>query len=294
MSLSTKAMLACLLGSLVVLPTVAFADDSAVAKSDPQSQSQTEEKRKTLLADATGAIQETQAALKHLDEGKTKEALAALERATGKLDIILARDPKLELAPAGVAVVTYDVQGGLDAVKKVRKQAEDAMAVGRLQEARRLLKNLASETVISVTNIPLATYPDAIKSAVKLIDQNKKDEAKRVLQTALNTQVVTDTVIPLPVVKAQEALKSAESLAEKKNRTQDDNDRLKASMDQARDQLEFAQALGYGTKKDFDKMYAQLNEIRDKTADNKFGTGWFAKIKASIEDFLKSSQPKNS
>jgi hypothetical protein len=294
MSLSTKAMLACLFASLVVLPTVAFADDSAVAKSDAQSQSQTEEKRKTLLADATGAIQETQAALKQLDEGKTKEALAALERATGKLDIILARDPKLELAPAGVGVVTYDVQGGLDAVKKVRQQAEDAIAVGRLQEARRLLKNLASETVISVTNIPLATYPDAIKSAVKLIDQDKKDEAKRVLQTALNTQVVTDTVIPLPVVKAQEALKSAESLAEKKNRTKDDNDRLKASMDQARDQLEFAQRLGYGTKKDFDKLYAQLNEIRDKTADNKFGTGWFAKIKASIEDFLKSTQPKNS
>jgi hypothetical protein len=65
-------------------------------------------------------------------------------------------------------------------------------------------------------------------------------------------------------------------------------------MDQAREHLEFAQALGYGTKKDFEKMYAQLNEIRDKTADNKFGTGWFAKIKTSIEDFLKSSQPKNA
>jgi hypothetical protein len=65
------------------------------------------------LGDATGAIQDTQAALKQLDEGKTKEALAALERATGKLDIILARDPKLELAPAAVGVVTYDVQGGL-------------------------------------------------------------------------------------------------------------------------------------------------------------------------------------
>jgi hypothetical protein len=281
------------LGSLVVLPTCCIADDSAVAKSD-QSQSRTEEKRKTLLADATGAIQDTQAALKDLDEGKTKEALAALERATGKLDIILARDPKLELAPAGVAVVTYDVQGGLDAVKKARQQAEDFIADGRLQEARRLLKNLASETVISVTNIPLATYPDAIKSAVKLIDENKKDEATRALQTALNTQVVTETVVPLPVVKAQDALKSAESLAEKKNRTKDDNDRLKASMDQARENLEFAQALGYGTKKDFEKMYAQLNEIRDETADNKFGTGWFAKIKASIEDFLKSSQPKNS
>ena len=83
-----------------------------------------------------------------------------MERATGKLDIILARDPKLDLAPAGVGVVTYDVQGGLDAVKQVRKQAQDLMDAGQLQEARRLLKNLASEAVISVTNIPLADALD--------------------------------------------------------------------------------------------------------------------------------------
>ena len=158
MSLSTKAMLACLLGSLAILPTVAFAHSPATAKSDPRTQSQTEEKRKTLMADATSAIQETQAALKHLDEGKTKEALAA---------------------------------------------------------------------------------------------------------------------------------------AAKKDRTKDDNERLKAAMDEARGQLEFAQALGYGAKKDFDKMYRQLTEIREKTADNGFGTDFFAKIKASIAAFLKSSQPKN-
>jgi hypothetical protein len=285
--------LACLFGALLTLPTVALAENSATARPDAQTQSQTEDKRKTLMADATSAIQETQAALRHLDDGNTKEALAALERATGKLDVILARDPALELAPAGVGVVTYDVQGGLDTVNKMRKQAQTFMDAGQLQEVRRLLKNLASETVISVSNIPLATYPDAIKSAVKFIDQNNKDEAKRVLQAALNTQVITETIIPLPVVKAEEALKSAESLAEKKGRTKDDNDRLKASMDEARGQLEFAQALGYGTRKDFDKMYAQLTEIQDKTADNKFGAGWFAKIKASIADFLKSSQPKN-
>jgi hypothetical protein len=293
MSLSYKAMLACLFGSLVILPTVALAENSVTVKPDTQTQSQTEEKRKTLMADATSAIQETQAALKHLDDGKTKEALSALERATGKLDIILARDPKLDLAPAGVGVVTYDVQGGLDAVKQVRKQAQDLMDAGQLQEARHLLQNLASETVISVTNIPLATYPDAIKKAVKFIDENKKDDAKRVLQTALNTQVITETIIPLPVVKAQESLKTAETLSEKKDRTKDENERLKSSMDQAQIQLEFAQALGYGTKKDFDKLHQQLTEIRDKTADNKFGTGWFAKIKASIADVLKSSQPKH-
>ncbi len=292
MSLSTKAMLACFLGSLLILPTVAVSADGANAKAEPQTQKETEQKRKALMADATSAIQETQAALKTLDEGKTRQAIAALERATGKLDLILARDPKLELAPAGVNVTTYDVQGGLDAVKQVRKEAEDLIEAGRLQEARRLLKNLASETVISVSNIPLATYPDAIKRAVKLIDENKPDEAKRVLQAALNTQVVIDTVIPLPVVKAQEFLKTAEDLAQKKDRTKDDNDRLKSSFDQANDQLQFAQALGYGTKKDFDKMYQQLAEIREKSADNQSGSGWFAKIKASIAELLQSGQSK--
>jgi hypothetical protein len=292
MSHLSKAMLACLLATFVILPAVAVAADAGAAKAEPHTQSTTEEKRKTLIADATSAIQETQSALKTLDEGKTSQAIAALERATGKLDLILARDPKLELAPAGVNVITYDVQGGLDAVKQVRKQAEDLIETGRLQEARRLLKNLASETVISVSNIPLATYPVAIKQAVKLIDENKVDDAKRLLQAALNTQVVVDTIVPLPVVNAQEFLKTAETLAQKKDRTKDDNDRLKSSLDHANEQLQFAQALGYGTKKDFDNMYQQLAEIREKTADNQSGTGLFAKIKASIAEFLKSSQPK--
>jgi hypothetical protein len=292
MSLSTKAMCACLLGSLLILPSVSVSADTGTAKAEPQTQKETEEKRKALMADATSAIKETQAALKTLDEGKTSQAIAALERATGKLDLILARDPKLELAPAGVRVTSYDVRGGLDAVKQVRKEAEDLIDAGRLQEARGLLKNLASETVISVSNIPLATYPDAIKRAVKLIDENKTDDAKRVLQAALNTQVVIDTIIPLPVAKSQEFLQTAETLAQKKDRTKDDNDRLKAALDHANEQLQFAQALGYGTKQDFDKMTRQLAEIRDKTADNQSGTGWFAKIKASIADLLKSSQSK--
>ena len=297
MSLMLKAMLTCLLGSLLALPKTACADSAAGsspgAKTDSHTQSQTEEKRKTLMADATTAIQQTQAALKHLDDGRSREALADLERATGKLDVILARDSKLELAPAGVNVVTYDVEGGLDAVKRVRQQAEELMNEGRLQAARAVLKNLASETVVSVSNIPLATYPDAIKRAVKLIDENKTDAAKQVLQTALNTQVITETIIPLPVVRAEESLKTAETLAERKDRTKDDNAQLKTAMENARNQLEYAQALGYGRRNDFDRMYGQLNEIGEKIANNRSGTGWFAKIKASVSNLLKSSQTPN-
>jgi hypothetical protein len=291
MSLSRKAMLVCILGSLAMLPTAVFAAAQVAPKTAPETQNQTQEKRKTLMADATSAIGETQNALKQLDDGKKPESLAALERATGKLEIILARDPTLTLAPAGINVATYDIEGGVDAVKKIRQQAENLMEAGRLQEARHLLKDLASETVVSVTNIPLATYPTAIKEAAKLIDQNKIEEAKRLLQTALNAQVVTETVIPLPIVNAQGLLKTAETLAEKKDRAKEDNAGLSASLNKARSQLELAQALGYGTKADFEKFYQQISEIEQKTADNKFGTGFFAKIKASLAELLKSNQP---
>ncbi len=124
-----------------------------------------------------------------------------------------------------------------------------------------------------------------------MIDQNKLDDAKGVLQAALNTQVVTETIIPLPVVNAQTSLKEAEVLAEKKDRTAEANNRLKASLDNARRQLERAQALGYGKKSDFETLYQQLKDIEQKTADNKVGTGLFDKIKNSIAGFIKSSQP---
>jgi hypothetical protein len=300
MSLIRTAMLACVMALLALLPTAAFADTKVTAKpsiqapAPAQAQDQTEEKRKTLLADATSAIQETQSALKRLDEGKNQEALAALERATGKLELILARDPALKLAPASVNVITVDLQGGVDVLKAMRKEIGDSISAGHLQDARRLMENLASETVVSVSNIPLATYPAAIKQAAKLIDDKKIDDAKRALQTALNTQVVTQTVIPLPIVNAEAALKEAKTLAEKKDRKPEENSRLKTSLADARSQLERAEALGYGKKSDFDAFYQQLKEIDQKTADNKSGTGFFSKIEASIADLMKSIQPGKS
>jgi hypothetical protein len=290
MSLSRKAALLGIVGMAALHPAPVFADVPAVPqKTDPQTQAQTEERRKTLMADATAALAETHRALALLDAGKKKEALAALERASGKLDISLARDSTMKLAPTGVSVLTTDLQGGPAAARKLRQQAQDLLNDGRIQEARLLLRNLASETVISVANLPLATYPAAIKDAVEAIDATRIEGAKTIVQSALDTQVLTQTTIPLPVVYAQESLREAETLSEKKDRTADENARLKAALDKAREHLEFAQILGYGTQKDFEKMYQQLAEVQEKTSDNKAEAGLYAKLKASISELLVSS-----
>lgn len=254
------------------------------------SQDQTADKRKLITSEAMAAISETKNALKALDDGDKDEALKALERATGKLELILARDPKLALAPNNVSAATYDLYADIDKVEEARKEAEGLLADGQVQDARQILEALRSETVISVSNIPLATYPDAIKKAVKFIDDGKQKEAKETLQTALNTLVVTDTVIPLPVVTAQDLLKEAKKLSEKKDRSTDESKKMDGYLAKARTELEFAQALGYGTKQDFKDLYGELDVIKKKTTAGKSGIGFFEEIEASLAKVFKSSQ----
>src|SRR5215217_1049677 len=157
--------------------------------------------RKTVIVEAASALVQTKDALRALDLKKPNEAVAALERASGKLNIVLARDPNLALAPIDVNITTYDVYTTLDAINKAREQAEDYLDAGEVQNARALLSDLASEIVVSVVNIPLKTYPDAIAAAVPLIDRGKINEAKAKLEAALSTLVTIDHVIPLPLLR---------------------------------------------------------------------------------------------
>jgi YfdX protein len=64
--------------------------------------------------------------------------------------------------------------------------------------ARVILYSLTREIRSRTFNLPLATYPDALKEAARLLDEKENQEASNVLLTALNTLVVVDKVTPLP------------------------------------------------------------------------------------------------
>lgn len=285
----------------LMLSSQGFAAESALPKkSEPQSQAsksvQAEvnkntadtaaEKRKELIADAHTAIVETEKALQALEDKKTKEALEALAIATGKLELVLARNPKLELAPVNTEVVMFDLLTNRDTVKAVLKKAKSYLRDNEIQKARPLIANLASEIQYRTTNIPLLTYPAAIKAITPLIDAGKIDEAKAELQATLNTLVITTEIVPLPKVRAEEMLKEAQSLAEKKNRSKEESDKFARNIQGARDQLEMAELLGYGNKKDYKPMYEQLDEIANKTANGNSGANWFDKIKKQLSNLI--------
>lgn len=242
--------------------------------------------RKKIVEEAVAAIKQTQKALQALNDGKTDDALKALEVATGKLELILARDPKLALVPVDVSMVTHDLFADVDTVKAAIKEAGDLLDDGKVQDARLLMSNLASEVVINTTSIPLVTYPDAIKAITPLLDKGDTEKAKLALQAALNTLVVTTEVVPLPLLRSQYMIAAAEKLTENEKRSEEESKQLNKLLKAAGDELKLAEVLGYGSNKDFAPLHKQISEIKDKAVGGKSGKGWFDKLKQQLSDLF--------
>ena len=208
----------------------------------------------TLVGEAQSAVAETQLAISAIEKGNKKDALKALESATGKLDLLLARDPELGFVPLESEVdILALAPNDLDTVEEMRKEIKQAIRKDELVKARELLDNLASELRITTVNLPLATYPAAMEEAAALLDRDEFDTAEAILQTALSTLFIEERQSPIPVIKAQALIDEADSLIQV-----DGHEEIVQSMlKEARKELKLAEELGYG---DRDKLYASLDE----------------------------------
>ncbi len=293
------------LGGVMTQPVMAETAKAPVAKSVATSQNGNDTVKKSVQAKASKAAKDSRAtiikeavtalanvnkALDALDKGQKQEALDALAEATGKLELVISRDPKLALAPVAVSVATTDLVASVDTIEEATDRARDYLSDGEVQKARAVLANLASEMVVAVDNIPLGTFPDAIKAVTPMIDEGKLEDAKAALVAALDTLVEVDTVIPLPVLRAELLLADAEVLAEKEKRSDAEDEALAVMLSQARYQLKISEALGYGQKSDYRDYYRLIDEIKDKTRHGGFGKGFFDKIKAKLKALKEDNQ----
>ena len=268
------------------LPVSPESKPEVVTEVQPEVQKETDsqaaDKRKQVLHEAVSALSLTKSALAALDGKDTARALATLAEVTGKLELIVAREPTLALAGVDVRTIVHDLFANTETIEAMTDEALDALKHGEVQQARHVLALLASEIVITVTNIPLASYPAAVKAVVPLIDQGKIEEAKAALQSALSTLVEERSVLPLPVLRAKLLLKRAEPLVEDGQRSEASNERLETLLNEARQQLEMAELLGYGKRKDFEPLYAALKKIKEKTGGGGCGKGWLDEVKAKL------------
>jgi hypothetical protein len=238
---------------------------------------------KTLDKDAISAIDETQKAVKAIAEGKKDEAIAALERATGKINLLVARNPQTALLPVALRVDVIDVAPrDVKAIRSVVKATEKAMSDRDYPEARVLLQNLISEIRVRTYNLPLATYPSAMSEAARYLDQNKLDDARTVLELALNTLVVIDHVTPLPLVVAAAAIDEAQAVKDK------DKDEALRLLTTARNELDRAKYLGYaGNDPEYASLQDAISDVEKQIKGGKDSGGTFTKLKEKLSSFFK-------
>ena len=240
------------------------------------------EASRSLDQDAITAITDTTKALQDIAAKNTKDALADIELATGKINILLARNPTTALIPVASEVEVIDTAPhDQTQINNLVSAAMLAVDSKNLPAGRLLLYGLISEIRVSTTNLPLASYPEALMDAAKDLDQGNTTGASDTLLTALNTLVVVQQAIPLPIILARTAVDQAEQ----KSKT--DKATAQILLEDARNELNRGKELGYNPD---GAEYASLNnEISSLEKQVKAGsdtTSLFARLRAELTDFL--------
>lgn len=241
-------------------------------------------RRKALVKEAVAANDEMVRAVMALNQKDTKKAFKLLEQADGQLNVVLARDPHLTLAPIGVRASLNDLEGTSGQVHKEVEKAKKELDKGDVQDARAALLPIASEMRIATDYIPLEVYPDSIKKASQEIQAGKLDDAKLTLAAAMSSIVTIEDVIPLPPIKAEGDVLHAEGLIKMdKAKYKDAAEDLLKSAD---DQLAFATALGYGPYKE---IRDQIKSVKSDIASGTVKPNAFDRLKHLLHELTHKS-----
>ena len=266
--------------------TTLMAKTSAEVSKTAVSNAKTTAKDKQVhvIKGAVEAVALTQKVLVDLDKKDTQSAIKDLEDAIGKLEVVLAAEKAPKFLPVDASITAIEYVGDVKQIKKSVKTAEDLLDDGKVQEARVLLDTLRSEIDVISVNLPVSSYPDALKLAAKYLHDNKADEAKAVLATALSTLVEDVVVIPIPVLKADALIKAASKIAKT------DKEQALKHLAQAKTELEKAKALGYTSKSDV--TYKALEKAIEKTEKEIKGKNKAEKLFDELIEKLKSFKEK--
>ncbi len=246
------------------------------------------DKQVQVVKEAVDALMLTHKVLVDLDKKNKDGALKNLEKAIGKLEVILADKTAPALLPIDSSIVAVEYAGDIDSVKATLKEVKKLIDDNRIQEARRLLDTLQSEIDIITVNLPLVSYPQALKLAAKYLHEDKMDEAADVLQMALTTLVRNEIVMPIPLLKAQALVEEAQKAAKT------DKKQALKHLDAAKKELKLAEILGYTstsdtTYKNLDESIEKIEkEVKGKNKAEKLFDELVAKLKEFKEKAAKS------
>ena len=235
--------------------------------------------RAALVNEAMIAEEDMLVAIMSLAHQDKDTAYKALQDASGKLDVVLARDPHLKQVPMNVHIATQDLNADPKSVRESLNEARKALAADDVQKAKALLHPLASEIRITTQYLPLDSYPAAIRKASQEIQAGHTQSAAQLLSDALHLVVTKETIIPLPPMKAETDVEEAQALLDsdpKKNAAQ-----ASAHLKQADEQLKLGKLLGYGDYRDIRK---EMDSVQKKLDAGQGSSGLLGHLKELLHE----------
>jgi hypothetical protein len=275
---------------LLLIPLTASAIDAAknppaTATPDLTTSIKDSSSGKQLAKEAIDAAIATQTALKALANNQPKDALAALQVASGDLHLLLAREPSLALAPIDIKVQVLEGPSDLKVIKSLKNQLSGLINDEKFQDARPILESLVDEIRVTVASLPLGSYLATIDQVVPLIQAGNISEAKRELIKALDTVVYEQEITPLSIFRAEDKLIQAFQIEHKEDLSKQENkDKISNLVIESNQDINVAEALGYGTKKDYEPLYNQIETLKKSIGTAGFEGEW-QKIKNALSTF---------
>jgi hypothetical protein len=250
-----------------------------------------QEATRTLDKEAIAAVQETIGAVRELSESKTDAALQAIEHATGKLDIVLARNPEAALVPIDLEVLIIDnipENWGESQIANIADAASLAIDELDFPTARSVLRRLMSEIRVRTYQLPLGTYPTALKQAARLLADQKTKDAQTVLLTALGALVMVDRIISIPLLLAREHIDQASAAAAT------DKGKAQQLLEKAKKELGRSRSLGYaGYDPEYLTLKDEISRLAKQLKSGEETGSAFRSLKEKFAALLKrQSEPK--
>ena len=233
---------------------------------------------------ALAILGETNNVLKYMAKGKDQKAKDQLAKLIGELEILMTKNPEDAMIPVNIGYEINDAVVDIPTVYQITDAAKKTMDDGYYQVAKKLMNDLTSELIVKTSYLPLATYPDAMRASAALLEKGKKNEAAAILVQALNTLVVEENDIPLPILRAEEFIRlGAEEIA---SNNKDKKDAALLYLDNADYQLQLAEAMGYGKKdKEYKELSNAIKDLKQMIKDNKETKSKFGKLSEKIKNF---------
>jgi len=221
-----------------------------------------------------------------LEKKKIEEAKKSLKESIELFETALKAEPKLGLVPIAQEINVHVFEGDAKSLQSYLNTTVEMLKKHNTQEARMRLMPLEDDMIIATQRLPINEYLASTKSALKLLDANKTEEAMESLVTGMSLMEVDMVVIPIPLMVAEDLIIEASTLDKARK------DEAQKLLSMAQDELEKAVLLGYTQKHtpEYKALLESISEIRKEIKGKNEVEKLYDKLKDSFHGLLTKSR----